>query len=393
MLARGVINTFPVFEEFYSTELLRDYFPASIARIGSTQTFAMFTIAYILGPLFDAGYLQPMLWIGSALSTLGLFMTSFCVQFWQLFLAQGVITGIGFGCLLLPALALPTIHFERNLSLAMGLISCGGAVGGLILPVIFNTVRDSFHFAWATQVLAFILLGNCVLPLALLRYPRQPSENIFRLAGSAQERFTWLVSQLTDFLGFRDRYYVYVSLALALGAGGFHVMLANINLFTRDWTDSHKNIYLSMLEINTAASLAGRTVVPAVADRLGATNMQGLTALSSFVLAFSALAMKTADDMIAWSVGFGTCQGTFACLSIVGLVSKSRTRVGTKIGTASLMVGIGIFLASVIGDNILNGRWLWTGLIVWCALLLMASFVCTTAARIQLTGREIITRI
>jgi len=92
----------------------------------------MFLFSFFIGPIFDAGHLQSLLWVGSGLSLLGLFMTSLCHVYWQCFLAQGITMGIGFGCLYLPAPALVSMHFTSNQALAMGLSSSGSGVGKII---------------------------------------------------------------------------------------------------------------------------------------------------------------------------------------------------------------------------------------------------------------------
>ena len=89
----------------------------------------MFFVSFLIGPIFDAGYLHHLLVIGTLLSLLGLFMTSICTAFWQLVLAQGVAMGIGFGCIYLPAPALVSMHFDKHQSLAMGLSSSGSGIG------------------------------------------------------------------------------------------------------------------------------------------------------------------------------------------------------------------------------------------------------------------------
>jgi MFS family permease len=93
----------------------------------------MFLVSFLIGPIFDAGYLHQLLLIGSLLSALGLFMTSLCTIYWQIFLAQGVAMGIGFGCLYLPAPALVSMHFNRHQALAMGLSSSGSGIGTVLM--------------------------------------------------------------------------------------------------------------------------------------------------------------------------------------------------------------------------------------------------------------------
>jgi MFS family permease len=78
-------------------------------------------VSIFIGLIFHAGYLRPLLISGTLFSVLGVFMSSTCTSYWQLFLAQGVATGIGCGCLYLPAPALISMHFEENQALSQAL--------------------------------------------------------------------------------------------------------------------------------------------------------------------------------------------------------------------------------------------------------------------------------
>lgn len=120
----GVYQTFYELHYFRGTES-----SFSISWIGSTQALLLFLTSIVAGPLFDAGYLQTLLWSGALLTVVGMFMTSICGSYWQTFLAQGVMVGLGFGCLYLPAPALVSQYFAKRRVLAIGVSSIGSALG------------------------------------------------------------------------------------------------------------------------------------------------------------------------------------------------------------------------------------------------------------------------
>lgn len=126
---RGVLGSYGVFQTYYSTNTLPEFSASEISWIGSVQGFFMFLVSFFIGPVFDDGHLDTLLWVGSVLSVLGFFMTSLCSQYWQFFLAQGVAMGLGFGCLYLPAPALVSMHFQKHQALAIGLSSSGSGIG------------------------------------------------------------------------------------------------------------------------------------------------------------------------------------------------------------------------------------------------------------------------
>lgn len=89
----------------------------------------MFLVSVIAGPIVDTGHLKSLLALGSLLTVLGMFMTSLCNAYWQVFLAQAVIMGLGFGCLYVPAPTIVSQYFHARTALAMGASSAGSALG------------------------------------------------------------------------------------------------------------------------------------------------------------------------------------------------------------------------------------------------------------------------
>jgi MFS family permease len=89
----------------------------------------MFITSLLTGPLFDAGYLKSLLWTGTLLSLVGIFLTSICKEYWQFFMTQAVLMGLGFGLLYLPAPAVVSQYFHARTALSMGASSAGSAIG------------------------------------------------------------------------------------------------------------------------------------------------------------------------------------------------------------------------------------------------------------------------
>lgn len=125
----GMMNSYGAFQTFYQLDMLHSYSSSSIAWIGSTQSFLLFLVSLAAGPLFDAGYVRWLFWVGSLLVVVGVFLTSITSAYWQVFLTQALMMGLGFGCLYLPAPAIVSQHFHAKTALAMGASSTGSAIG------------------------------------------------------------------------------------------------------------------------------------------------------------------------------------------------------------------------------------------------------------------------
>lgn len=83
------------------------------------------------GPLYDWGYLRPLIGVGCFMLVLGMFMTSLCTQYWQVILAQGLFMGLGLGCLFTPTAGLIASYFSKKRGIALGIASSGTAIGRL----------------------------------------------------------------------------------------------------------------------------------------------------------------------------------------------------------------------------------------------------------------------
>jgi MFS family permease len=118
-----------VFQTFYQLNDLKTHSASAISWIGSLQAFLLFLGSAVTGPFFDMGYLRTLLCLGTFLVSFGMVMTSLCQTYWQVFLAQGLTVGLGFGCLFLPSVAIVSQYFTTKKSFAFGVASTGSSIG------------------------------------------------------------------------------------------------------------------------------------------------------------------------------------------------------------------------------------------------------------------------
>lgn len=88
----------------------------------------------------DAGYIRPVVMTGIAFEVVGMVLTSFCNEFWQLALAQGVCVGIGCGMLAFTSAAVIPFYFTKRRMLAAGCVSTGSSIGKYITSIYHGKV-------------------------------------------------------------------------------------------------------------------------------------------------------------------------------------------------------------------------------------------------------------
>lgn len=131
----GYVNSFGSFQAYYTNTLPES--ASTISWIGSVQVFLTFFIGAFSGRLLDAGLFVPTFFVGGILQLLGIFMMSLSTKWWQLFLSQGVLTGIGGGIFFCPSMGLIATYFSNRRALAVGITTTGNSAG-----------MRSFFYSW-----------------------------------------------------------------------------------------------------------------------------------------------------------------------------------------------------------------------------------------------------
>jgi MFS family permease len=129
-----------------------------------------FTMAMLMAPLVTIltrrlGTAPPMM-LGCLLQAGGFIAASFSTEIWQLFLTQGVLVGVGVGCVYIPSLPIISQWFEKKRSLANGISSAGSGIGGLLFSFVSEAIISRVSVAWALRFMG--ILSGCVLLIACL---------------------------------------------------------------------------------------------------------------------------------------------------------------------------------------------------------------------------------
>ncbi|KIV84254.1 hypothetical protein PV11_00044 [Exophiala sideris] len=205
----GILNSFGAFQAYYAQTLRPSKSESQIAWIGSLQGFLLLFIGVLVGPAIDVGYMRHVLTVGSLLFAFGLFMTSLCHQYYQLILAQGLVVGIGAGCIFLPSITVVPQWFSPQRSpLALGIVATGSSIGGIIFPAMFHSIQISADFGWAVRVIAFVALATNVFGTAVLKYQAPLPEHH---------------RALLDMSMLKERYFLPLCAALWLALAGLYI--------------------------------------------------------------------------------------------------------------------------------------------------------------------------
>ena len=176
----GFITSFGMFQAYYTATGISS--ASNISWIGSLMLFLLMLVPLWSGSASDMGHYKLILRVGVLFWLIGIFATSVCREYWQFVLAQGVCIGAANGFMFVPTISVVSTYFDHSRrSLAIGIIQCGSATGGIIFPIMLNRLFGIIGFGWAVRTFGFMALAFLVLAERLLktRLPPKDSTHFF----------------------------------------------------------------------------------------------------------------------------------------------------------------------------------------------------------------------
>lgn len=171
----GFLNAIGIFQTYYQETLLIHYTPSQISWIFSIQLFLMFACGILWGRLVDSYGPRIILVCCSILAVFALCMLSLSTQFYQIFLTQGILFGIGASGIVFPCTVVTNHWFTKRRGLALGIVASGSCVGGVVFPLFLNYVFAKYGFHGSVRYCAlFVGLSYC-FAVALVKPRTKPA--------------------------------------------------------------------------------------------------------------------------------------------------------------------------------------------------------------------------
>ena len=368
----GYINSFGVFQTYYVTAL--NHPPSAISWVGSVQIFLLFFIGTFSGRATDYGLFRPTVFLGSFLQVLGVFMTSLSTKYWQLFLAQGICTGVGNGLVFCPCLAVVSTYFSKRRSLAIGIGASGTATGGIVYPVIVQQLLPKIGFAWTVRIQAFVMLTVSLIALGFFRTRLPPRKSGLIVEWSAFKELSYDLFTIGMFLIFWALYFAFYYVG-SFGRNILHI--------------SEKSSINDLLIIN-GIGLFGRLIPNHLADRFfGPLNVIIPFAFISGLLLYCWAAVTSPGGLIGFAVTYGLfaagIQGLFP--SVVASLTTDLKKAGVRMGMVFSAISFAVLTGPPLGGALIqneNGGYLDAQM--WAGSALMVGFLMLIASRVVAKG-------
>ncbi|KAJ7062189.1 major facilitator superfamily domain-containing protein [Mycena amicta] len=159
----GYSSSFGVYQDFYVRTYMPHSSPSAISWIGSVNIFIVLSGGFIAGRLHDRGHFYALIYTGSLLTSLSLFLLSLARpnKLYQIFLSQGLAHGLGSGMTYVPCIAVLSQHFSAppRRALAMTLVASGSSLGAVVHPLMLNALLPRLPFGTPVRASAALVAG------------------------------------------------------------------------------------------------------------------------------------------------------------------------------------------------------------------------------------------
>ncbi|KAI7760034.1 hypothetical protein LZL87_012405 [Fusarium oxysporum] len=388
----GYVNACGMFQLYYSDVMFKDESSSALAWITTLQIFLLFMFGPAVGKLIDVYGCRRTLPPFSIMAVFSVCMLSLCTKYWQVMLAQGVAFGLAAAGLSLPAMATATQWFSTKKGLAVGIVSSGSSLGGIIYPCMLPRLIEEVGFASAVRWTA--LLQGILLFIANLL-----CSSPFPPLGKSSPQEKDKVPPSSGLKGFKSCPWFFFVLGCFFTMWG---LFAPLN-YLPEMASLHgfESFAVYTLAIANAGSLVGRIVPGWISDIIGQFNtMVMVTNLSGIlVLAFwLPLEFHTSKaGLILFALLFGFVSGGFVSLGppcVVSLAEDQVDEIGVKLGGFCLAIALGALTGLPIEGAIKDREGdKFTGLMAFAgATMIMGSF-CTAIARVYKGGPQLMKKV
>ncbi|XP_060587816.1 monocarboxylate transporter 13-like [Ruditapes philippinarum] len=142
---------------------------AATVAIASIMTGVMHLVGPIVGALIDLYGCRVLVVTGAVISCVGFVISSFATGILFLCLSYGLLAGLGFGLMYIPAGVCVIRHFNKRRTLANGIAVCGSGVGTFVFNILTRKLIDEYSWRGTLLLEAGITLQGAVLGQLLLQ--------------------------------------------------------------------------------------------------------------------------------------------------------------------------------------------------------------------------------
>ncbi|KAG1768546.1 major facilitator superfamily domain-containing protein [Suillus occidentalis] len=346
----GYTTSFGVYEDFYTQHYLTNESSYAISSIGSFNAFLGTAVSLIAGLLYDRGYFYHLVITGSLLQSVSLFMLSFAKpdQYYQVFLTQGLGSGIALGLLYIPSLAVVSHYFKRKRTLVMTFVILGSSLGAIIHPIMLNNILNG-HLGFANGVRASAGMVSALLLIACLcmRTRLDPPTIPVNYITAAKKCLL-------------DVPFLFALAGAFLMQIGFYYPLFFLQLDSIQHGVSVKFSFYSLVILNVS-SCTGRAASGYIAGFIGVPKMTIIAAISSGLIILGTIGLGSLSSVVILGVLYGASSGVYNAMlaPLMATLAPSPSELGGWMGIFFFVGGLGSLIGTPIAGALLTSNYTW----------------------------------
>ncbi|KFA48982.1 hypothetical protein S40293_02561 [Stachybotrys chartarum IBT 40293] len=368
----GMNSSYGVFLAHYlANDLYPGASPLEYAFIGSLSIGCALGISPLVTASVRIWGTKRVMLVGALLEGLSLVAASFAHRIWQLFLAQGVLFGLGMGLLFVPSAGIVPQWFTTRRSLASGLTTSGSGLGGLVYSFATGAMIQNLGLSWTFRILgiiAFVVNATCTLLV----------KDRNKIIGSKQIAFDTTLFRRAEYL-------------LLLAFGWFAILGYVVLVYSLSSYANYIGLDASQAALVTAfmnlGQAFGRPAVGFFSDRTGRLNMATAATLLAGIFTLAIWVNATSYGvLIFFAIVGGAVGGSF--WTVVAPVTAEIVGLRDVPSALSLM-WISIVLPATFSEPIALEIVVGTGSYLGAQLFAGFMFIAATACLIMLRGWKI----
>ncbi|KAF5354798.1 hypothetical protein D9756_005546 [Leucocoprinus leucothites] len=375
----GYLNSFGVYQDYYTRVYMTTYSPSIISWIGSLNGFLIISTGLVGGRLYDRGHCLFLLYGGAFLVIVSLFVLSFAKpnQLYLAFICQGIGVGLGGGMTYVPSLAIVSHYFDKRRSLATSIVTAGSSLGSTVTPIMINNLiaKPGLGFATVTRIHAGLITAILLVGCILMRPRLPPAENHQNLK-QCLRKFS------------KDWAYIVLTAGFALFNWGFFFPIFYLQLAATTHGLDKTFAFYSLVILNACSSV-GR-ISCGLATR--ATKIEHLAVASAIgcgTIIFAFLSIESAASIVLIGVFYGFFSGVFvaAMAPMTSLVTDDVAELGIRLGISFACSGLGDLTGPPIIGALLTEEYHWWRPAIFAGVNVLAAGVCFGAVGMMVGGR------
>ncbi|KAI8096594.1 major facilitator superfamily domain-containing protein [Halteromyces radiatus] len=313
-----------------------------LSLVGALANCVMNLMSVFAQILLSKFGIKGVMLVACILCTSGLELASLSTEIWHLLLTQGVLFGSGCSIIFYVGMSTVPQWFKKREGIALGIVSSGSCIGGLVMPFIITPLNRSLGVSWCYRVLGLISLVIFVCACILFKdkTARQENKKIKDIVDLAvlknRDLLVWCFADTLIEMGYYVPYFFLPSYGTFLGL-----------------SDSQGSLLISTA---SACNAIGRIITGHIGDKIGYMNT---TIISCFIAGSSSLLLWSfAFDfglLMAFASIYGLTGGVFVSLgpSITKIVEKDRFDSGYSLFLILTMLAMfGPNLAAAVESSV-----------------------------------------